>query len=294
MSPSDTIETLQTLALSVSPVALEVEAPNLPPEDLKPVGALLPSSPIVHAQSLKLNSEPEISKVAKRITEEDIPASDGIWKLLDYDYSLDFAVRLMAVGLLGRMKNRRMIPLKSAYKAVIDVFVNRAVMELIDVPSAVASRVYTGDLFGDRFTILMTPGEPRVDYARIDMTGKQLTRGASIESSCHPDLDAKTSVFADHARYSSYCSLLAERVTSHVTVFHLSRNTRNHVLGPWIARAGVKETLQTDPVLLEDKENALAVLRSVLRPELGVWVDETPLLERHNLERSARPLVHTG
>jgi len=294
MSPSSTIETLQILALSVSPVALEVEAPNLPPEDLKSVGALLPSSPIIRVQSLQLNSEPETSKVAKRITEKDMPASDGIWRILDYDYSLDFAVRLMAVGLLGRLKNRRMLPLKSAYKAVIDVFVNRAVMELIDLPSAEASRIYTGDLFGDRFTILMTPGEPRVDYVKIDMTGKLLTRGVSIESSRHPDLDAKTSVFADHARYSAYRALLTERSTSHVTVFHLSRNTRNHVLGPWIARAGVKETLQTNPVLLEGKENALAVLRSVLRPELGVWVDETPLLERHSLEGSVRPLVHTG
>jgi hypothetical protein len=293
MSPSSTIETLQTLALSVSPVELEVDAPNLPPEDLRSVGALLPSSPVVRVQSLQLNSEPEISRVAKSVTEKDIPASDGIWKLLDYDYSLDFAVRLMAVGLLGRHKNRRMIPLKSAYKAVIDVFVNRAVMELIDAPSTEASRIYTRDLFGDRFTILMTPGEPRVDYVKLDMTRKPVSRGVSIESSRHPDLDAKTSVFADHARYSAYCALLAERSTSHVTVFHLSRNTRNHVLGPWIARAGVKETLQTDPVSLEDRENTFAVLRSVLRPELGVWIDETNLLERHSLEGSIHPLVHT-
>jgi hypothetical protein len=293
MSPSSTIKTLQALALSVSPVELEIEAPSLPAQDLKSVGALLPSSPIVHAQSLQLNSEPEISRVAKTVTEKDIPASDGIWKLLDYDYSLDFAVRLMSVGLLGRHKNRRMIPLKSAYKAVIDVFVNRAVMELIDAPSAQTSRIFTRDLFGDRFTVLMTPGEPRVDYVKLDMTRKPMSRGVSIESTRHPGLDAKTSVFADHARYSAYCALLSERRTSHVTVFHLSRNTKNHVLGPWIARAGVKETLQTDPVLLEDRENTFAVLRSVLRPELGAWIDETNLLERHGLEGSIRPLVHT-
>ncbi len=293
MSPSSTIETLQSLALSVSPVALEVEAPSLPPEDLKPAGALLPSSPIVRVKSLQLDSEPEISRAASRVTENDIPASDGIWKLLDYDYSLDFAVRLMAVGLLGRHKNRRMMPLKSAYKAAIDVFINRAVMELLGAPSSQASRIYTGDMFGDSFTVLMTPGEPRVDYVKLDMTRRPVSRGVSIESSRHPDLDAQTSVFADHARYSAYCALLAERITSHVTVFHLSRNTRNQVLGPWIARAGVKEALQTDPVLLEDRENTLVVLRSILRPELGVWIDETNLLERHGLEVSIRPLVHT-
>ncbi|MFX1265521.1 MAG: hypothetical protein ACFFH0_09085, partial [Promethearchaeota archaeon] len=60
------------------------------------------------------------------------------------------------------------------------------------------------------------------------------------------------------------------------------------------ARAGVRETLQTDPVFLEDKEKIPAVLRSVLRPELGVWIDETNLLERHGLEGPIRPLVHTG
>lgn len=294
MHPRNTIEVLQTLALSVSPVALEIDSPSLPPRDLQPMGALLPSSPIVHAQSFELVSEPEISRVAQRITERDIPASEGIWMLFDYDYSLDQAARLMSVGLLGRLQNRRMIPLKGAYKAVIDTFVNRAVMELMDCPQAATSRVHMGTLFGDRFTVLLTPGESRVDYVRIETAGNRISRGVSIESSRHPDFDAKTSVYADHARYSAYSALISEKATSHVTIFHLSKNAKNQVLGPWIARAGVKETLQTDPVILDDRADVLAVLFSVLRPELGVWTSETPLLERHGLERSVRPLVHTA
>ncbi|MFQ5832698.1 MAG: hypothetical protein ACE5H4_08355 [Candidatus Thorarchaeota archaeon] len=294
MHPRETIDVLQTLALSVSPVAMEIESPSLPSHHLQPVGALLPTGPVVHAKSFEPVSEPEISRVARRITEEDISASEGIWRLLDYDYSLDQAARLMAVGLLGRLQNRRMIPLKSAYKAVIDTFVNRAVMELMDCPEPTTSRVHMGSLFGDRFTVLLTPGESRVDYVRIETTGNRMSRGVSIESSRHPDLDAKTSVYADHARYSAYSALMSEKATSHVTIFHLSNNAKNQVLGPWIARAGVKETLQTDPVVLDDRANVLAVLFSVLRPELGVWTSETSLLERHGLECPVRPLVHTA
>ncbi|MFX0108009.1 MAG: hypothetical protein ACFE7R_06985 [Candidatus Hodarchaeota archaeon] len=297
MQPRNAVEILQTLALSVAPVALEVRADSLPPRNLKTTGSLLPCSPVVKTQSISLVTEPEVSKVSRRITDQDIPASEAIWKLIDYDYTLDQVARIMSVGLLGCHSSRRMIPLKNAYKAVIDSFINRVIMELTDQKVSQESRIYTSNLFGDSFTILSTPGVACVDYLHLEVAREGMKHGSSFEGISIPSNNAKTSVYADHARYSAYSSLLQEKNNSHVTIFQISRNARNQLLGPWLTRAGVRDALESTPIRLEDKTNALAVLNSVLRPELGVWADGTPLLARLGIElkesREVHPLVHT-
>ena len=283
MQPRDTVESLQTIALSVTPVVLGVEVTSVPSRHLHTRGGLLPCSPTVQVKSLDVLSDPEISNVAKRITEKDIPASESIWSLLDYDYSLDRVVRLMSVGLLGKLANRRLVPMKSAYKAVIDSFISRAVMELVEKPFADATKIHLANLFGDTFTIIMQPGEPRVDYVRIGQLGGKISRGTSFEDLKYPDTDTRTSVFADHARFSVYSDLVREKTSYHVTVFHSFQDQRNAILGPWIARAGVKRALESSPVFLDSKTNVRTILESVLRPGLDAWAHDTPLLERLGL-----------
>ncbi len=279
MKSSDFLEVLQTIALSVSPVAIEVETANLPPRDLHPLGGQLPASPAVEIQSIEIVSEPEISRVAQRITQLDIPASESSWKLLDYDYSLDQVARLMSVGLLGRTNSRRLVPTRGAYKAVIDAYINRSLIELIEKPMASSYRICTSELLGENFTILIQPGEPRVDYLRIARTQKGLESGASLERLRNAVTDPKTSIFADHARFSAYENFVQHKENSHMTIFHYARSNKNNILGPWVVRAGVKAALESNPIELDDRENSLMVLESLLSPSLAVWTERDTLLD---------------
>ena len=292
--PRRVVEVLQTLALSASPVTLNVQVGEISRPELHSVGGLLPCGPIINASDIEILSEPEISKVAQSVAEMDIPATEAIWNLLDFDYSLDQIARLMSVGLLGSVGHRRMMPLRSAYKAAIDSIISRCIIELADCARANESKLYMSTLLGDSFTVLSLPGEPRVDYLRIEKRQDGLTCTSSMDYLRCPSADSKTSVHADNARFSAYHSMTAERQGSHNIIFHFSRSARNNSLGPWITRAGVKEALLSTPVVMEDKGNALAVLDSVLRPELGRWASNNALLELIELEEAAHPLVHTG
>ena len=186
-----------------------------------------------------------------------------------------------------------MMPMRSAYKATIDTIISRCIIELADCPRADESRIYMSTLFGDSFTVLSMPGEPRVDYLRMEKRQGGLTCASSLDDLHHPSTDSKTRIQANNARFSAYHAMAAKRQASHNIIFHFSRSARNNSLGPWITRAGVKEALLSTPVVMEDKGNALAVLDSVLRPELGRWASKNPLLELIELEEAAHPLVHT-
>ena len=82
----------------------------------------------------------------------------------------------MSVGLLGRTNSRRLVPTRGAYKAVIDAYINRSLIELIEKPMASSYRICTSELLGENFTILIQPGEPRVDYLRIERTQKEYVK----------------------------------------------------------------------------------------------------------------------
>jgi hypothetical protein len=279
MEPRNIVDILQTIALSVSPVAIEVETSGLPLRKLSALGGQLPASPCVNLKSIEILSEPEISRVAKRITEQDIPASEAAWKLLDYEYSLDQVVRLMSVGLLGRIDNRRLVPTRGAYKAIIDGYVSRSLIELTEKPLAPSYRIGMSEFFGENFTVLAQPGEPKVDYLRIERTVDGLEHGTSIQGFKNQITDSKTSVFADHARFSAFSDLVKRKESAHLTIFHFSRNNQNGIIGPWLVRAGVKAALESNQVELDTKENALMVLKSFLAPDISVWTQDSPLLD---------------
>jgi hypothetical protein len=286
MQPEGVIRTLQEIALSVRPIALRVEGESLRPRGLQFRSGQLPSSNDVMIQSIELLSEPEISKVAERITQQDIPATEGIWRLLDYDYSLDQVVRLMSIGLLGRKKTRRILPTRSAYKATINAFIDRVVMELIESPSISSYEIHSGNLFGDQFFVLLHPGESRVDYLSLDVSGNKITRGFAFEGLHQWSSDAKTSLYSDYARFSVYRKLMRRKERCHVTVFHLMKDPRNQLLGPWISRAGVDEALASESIKFDNRENAIQLLDTLLEPEFSVWAHDTPLLDRLGIKSS--------
>jgi len=279
MEPKSFVEVLQTIALSVSPIAIEIESANLPPRNLSALGGQLPAGTSVEINSLEIVSNPEISRVAKRITELDISAAEAAWKLFDYDYSLDQVSRLMSVGLLGRLDSRRFVPTRGAYKAVIDGFVSRCLIELSDKPISSTFKIGRAEVLGDNFTVFAQPGEPRVDYFKIERTQQGFYRDVSLEGVKNVTMDSKTSVFADHARYSAYKSMEKEKEGLHVSIFHYTRNNRNNILGPWLVRAGVNSALESDQVFLDTKENAIAVLDSLLSPDISVWTKEESILD---------------
>ncbi|MHA1575967.1 MAG: hypothetical protein ACTSU3_01270 [Candidatus Thorarchaeota archaeon] len=284
LTPKSAIETLQTIALSVSPVAIGVEVPTLPPRHLKIIGGQLPSSPEVMVKSIELLSEPEISQVALNISQRDIPTSEAAWKLFDFDYSLEQVAQMIAVGLLGKHENRRLVPMKGALKVAINSFIDNAILKLSETVMSDSSRLQVSTLFGDSFIVLSQPGEAKVDYLKTEILNGEIKKGYSFETSRLPASDPKTSVYGDYARFSGYQSLLSDNESSHITVFHLTRNPRNSKIGPWVAKAGVKNALLTDPIYLDKIENTITLLESLLQPGLKFWAEGTPLLERFGKE----------
>jgi hypothetical protein len=278
--PGSDLELIQSISLSVSPVALSVEVDSLPPRNLQIMGTQLPYSPLVPVKRMELVSEPEISQVALKITEDDIPSTDAIWKLVDFEYSLDQISKFMSVGLLGRMNNRRLVPTRAAYKAVIDTYINRAIAEIMDAKGQSTYRLQSSNLLGNKVTVVIQPGKPKVDYLRIEQFHGSRNLSYSFEENNIQNSDPKTSIYADQARFVIYKHLVENSIRAHVTIFHLNSVPRSNALGPWLVRAAVEDALSSEVLEVDTNAQMRSILEATLKPNLSLWAGDTPLVKR--------------
>ena len=118
-----------------------------------------------------------------------------------------------------------------------------------------------------------------MDYFKIERTQNGFNRDVSLEGVKNVTIDSKTSVFADHARFSAYSNLIRRKESAQVSIFHYARINNNSVLGPWLVRAGVHAALESDQLILDSKENAFSVLDSLLTPDISVWTRQESILD---------------
>jgi len=285
--PKEIIESLQQIALSVSPVAIGVEASTLPPRRLQSIPGQLPMGTDVHVKSFELLSEPEISRVAQKITQKDIPAIEGINQLFEYDYALEQVTRLIALGLLGMHKHRKLVPMKNAFKIAIDSYIDNAILRLSEKPFSSTLRIQQSNLFGDTFILVSKPGQARVDYLQMEVSTERVLRNFNFESKHFGSSNAKASLYGSHARMPAYQEMVKRNESSHIFIFHLTRDNKNDIFGPWIARAGVEEAFCGESLELNSISNLEAILDALLYPNLKYWAEGTPLLKRLELEQSS-------
>ena len=64
----------------------------------------------------------------------------------------------------------------------------------------------------------------------MQRTQKGFDRDVSLEGVKNVTVDSKTSVFADHARFSAYADLIRRKESAQVSIFHYARNNSNNVV----------------------------------------------------------------
>ncbi|TFG11901.1 hypothetical protein EU537_10960 [Candidatus Thorarchaeota archaeon] len=280
MRPRYAVDILRTIALSVSPVALSVEATTLPPRDLIMRFGSLPSSPEVHADSFEIISKPEVSKVAEKISGKDIPACEGILRLLDYDYSLEQVTRLLSVGLLGRHQNRRLLPTSNASRVVADTVSSHVQNMFADIEPRDQYRIHISRPLGELMVVVSCPGKPALDYFRVERYQGRTRRGFSSSDEEIGASDARTASYANSAKLSAMQHMWKKKSGMKITVFHLSNNVRNQILNGWIPRAGVSAALESDYTELNSYDEMLNVLDAVLDPPLSVWIEDLQQMKK--------------
>lgn len=153
------LEALQEVAMAEKPVHAEMQLVKRPNLDVyfsprgKPVG---PSAPF---ESLQLAENPAVpQRVDYIVSDGDLRAGPGAWDLYEHGIGQRHLARLLSVGLLGKTRNRRLVPTEWSITAVDDIVGKQLRRQIRDYPELGEFQLYGAKAVANNVQVLLLPG----------------------------------------------------------------------------------------------------------------------------------------
>lgn len=278
------LDLTQEIAMSARPVDVEVRLGKLPSLRLRYDGTLSPMGPSAPIVDAKLAENPSVSQDVERVVSDcDVFAADALWALRSRGIDVYQAGRLMAAGLLGMRKYRKLVPTRWAITAVDSALGNNILTRVKQYPEISEILLFSAEYLGNHFEILMLPGPYAFELIEVWMP-----RSAWIGNN-------PTEVLSDHEgrRPKSYYSILGggyyatrlpvlewlERAGRQATVLAVREISSEYwaPLGVWVVRETARHALGK-PERFESVEQAVEVMAKGLKVPRQRWLPKSALL----------------
>ncbi|NYT02090.1 MAG: hypothetical protein GKC10_04960 [Methanosarcinales archaeon] len=155
-NPGRLLQTAQQIAMSSLAVGTEVCFARPPRGNLRFDGVLSPSGPSGLLKEVDITSNPVIPRrVDQVVDDQGMRAAEASVELYRDGISVDHISRLLSLGLLG--SRRKLVPTRWSITASDDMLGKDLAGRLPDLPLVTDYRLYSGELLGNHFEILLMP-----------------------------------------------------------------------------------------------------------------------------------------
>ncbi|MDV0446626.1 hypothetical protein MsAg5_04740 [Methanosarcinaceae archaeon Ag5] len=273
----------QELALSKRPIDTEAWFKKPVVADLKFDSMMMPMGPSGQVKDFQITENPKVPNAVDRLVyDTDALSKDAILELYASNVSHEQITRLMSIGLLGR--DRRLVPTRWSITAVDDMSGKDLIQRIKDYPHVREITLLSGEIFGNRFEIMLLPGSFSFEILEIWMSQSVWNGGSTYIAQDHEDFYGKKEYSNLTGGY--YAARLAileylDSIKRQAFIFAVREINQNYwaPLGVWVVREAARVAVQ-NKVVFETKEDALADMeKRILTPRVQ-WEAATKLL--HN------------
>ncbi|RUM48227.1 MAG: hypothetical protein DSY37_00130 [Hyperthermus sp.] len=145
-------------AVSASPVDTEALLEHPPLPALRFDGLLAPQGPSAPARTVKIFSNPRLPRALEKRIWDDARASDIVVEAYRDGASIYSIISALSLGLIGRLKSRRLVPTRWAITAVDNIISTTLLHKVRAFPEINQVEVYHGSYLGNHYTIILLPG----------------------------------------------------------------------------------------------------------------------------------------
>lgn len=285
-NPNKLLDLTQELAMSADPVDTEIKLKRPPKIQLSYDGVLSPVGPTGNLERAELTENPKIDRpVEYLVSDTDALASDAIQELYEKGVEVYQTNRLMSAGLLGRDKNRRLVPTRWSITAVDSQLGNTLLDRVKQYQQIREIQLYSAEYLGNHFEILMVPDA--YSFELIEMW-----RPKSVWAG-----KGSTQIMADYEDWrskSNYSPLGGGYYATRLPVLeHLDKKGRQGTvlavreisseywapLGVWVVRETARNALSKEPRTFETVENAVNFMAHKLKVRKERWKNKSKILE---------------
>ncbi len=153
--------------LSEKPVSTEAILGKIPIPRLRFTGITKPMGPTAPARKILVEEDPRMHPRLEKLLWDDARAADALWEAYRSGVDLYTLQRAFSLGFLGKIKYRRLVPTRWSITAVDEILSRRIHRELRAYPSINQVEVYFHEYLGNRFTIVLLPGEASLEWIEV-------------------------------------------------------------------------------------------------------------------------------
>ena len=124
---------------------------------LKFDGILIPRGPSIKAKDIKVDENPKIPKKIESLIFDDVKAEEGVLELYSSGENYYRIITTFSLGLLGRKKNRRIVPTRWSITAVDQIVGNYLLSKIKEFDTINTTTVYYNSYLGNYFHIIFYP-----------------------------------------------------------------------------------------------------------------------------------------
>ncbi|MBB5252564.1 Nre family DNA repair protein [Sulfurisphaera ohwakuensis] len=261
-------------AVAEKPVLSEVYSENkeIIPK-LKFDGILLPRGPSLKAKDIKIDENPKVPKPIEKLITDDVKAQQAILELYNNKQSVYTIINALSLGLLGKRKNRKIVPTRWAITAVDTTLGNFMLNEIKGLDTISETLVYYNSYLGNYFHIILFPSKYRSVWIEI-WHPLSLWANELVVSDLSEDYWGEYD-FLDGgymaARMSVIEKLYEMRRQAGIIIIREITSEYYAPVGNWHIRETVKRAFNNSPVKFDKLEDAIKYVNSRLRAKINLF-----------------------
>jgi hypothetical protein len=280
------LESIQEVAMSIKPSDVEMEFEKEPrireifDEVIAPVGIA------GDVKRLRLIDNPKIPKKVENLLSDDFRSEEWIKELYESGFSNYYIEQLLSSGVAGSERRRRLVPTRWAITATDDVLGRFLINKIRRYPEINEIRVFSGELMGNHFEIVLIPGRFYFELMEIWMPRDWLS-ATVIEIDRENERGKKEYSKLSGGYYAARLPVLeyleSQKRCASVIAIREIRPSYWAPLGVWVVREAVRKTMKERGKRFERIEDALEDLKSRLKTPESLWRDKIKFLKRRTL-----------
>ncbi len=281
-------------AVSVKPVDSEVKLLKPPSPRLAFDGISKPRGPSAPALSIRVSGDPQPPRPLEKAVWEDAPAQEIAWELYKRGVGVYELQRALSLGFLGRIRNRRIVPTRWAITAIDEIISKQLRLRIRDKPSIDEVEVYRGEYLGNKFIIILLPGEGTFEWIEAWQPMTIWTRNAKRTIVWRVEEDPLGRRTAEDGGFSAAKLSVLEKLVERgrkADVIILREITPSYYapVGNWHIRETVKRAMEEGMMArFSSPEETLPLLRSLLG-DPQVFLEKSLLLPWGKYRRTRIP-----
>lgn len=287
------IESLQDLALSKRAVDSTMTFEKTPSQYLNEMvlsKSNLEEIPTVFSapvSEFKIYPSTSDKKIEKKYYDGDLLASDAVVELYENNVDITRIAKVLSIGMLGRKKNRKLVPTKWSITAADDIVSMNLLKKIKDNTVLDCHLVFYFNHLGNYYSIIFIPDdvwnfemiESWIDTNGRVHIGSDYESGKNIEH--YPSIAG--AYFAARLAAAEY--LFKKRKKSSVLILREIHPEYFMSLGVWQIREGIRESLKSKGKKFETFDSALKYGVSKTSLSINEWIKNSSIIRNKKQKR---------